>query len=142
MAYREAPSAAAAATLEAEFDRLFSREVLYRELAVCLARTRGNKEKLLQVLAHPELPLHNNESELAARRRGQKRRVSFGPRSPAGMRAWDTLQGLVETTRKLGVRFAEYVEDRVRGSGKVPPLADLIRERAAELALGGSWTCA
>lgn len=138
--YRQAGCPAQAAALEAEFDGLFGREVTYSELAKCLARTRGNKTKLLRVLAHPELPLHNNESELAARRRVRKRAVSFGPRSPAGMRAWDTLQGLVETTRKLGVRFADYVEDRIRGSGSIPPLADLIRERAAELSLGASWT--
>jgi hypothetical protein len=139
-AYREAPSPAQAATLEAEFDGLFSREVTYCGLAECVARTRANKEALLRVLVHPELPLHNNEAELAARRRVRKRDVSFGPRSPAGMRAWDTLQGLVETTRKLGVQFAAYVEDRIRGSGKIPPLAELIRQKAAELSLGTSWS--
>jgi hypothetical protein len=117
LAYREAPSPAVAADLEAEFDTLFGREVTYRGLAECLARTRANKAQLLLVLQHPELPLHNNEAELAARRGVRKRDVSFGPRSPAGVRAWDTLQGLAETTRKLGVRFAAYLNDRIRGLG-------------------------
>lgn len=139
LAYREAPRPAEAVQLEAEFERLFRRAVHHQELAKCQARTRGNKAQLLLVLRHPELPLHNNAAELAARRRVRKRDVSLGPRSPAGVRAWDTLQGLVETTRKLGVKFTDYLEDRLKGLGKIPPLAELIRQRAGEQALGASW---
>jgi hypothetical protein len=142
LAYREAPSAAEAVRLEAAFDTLFGTQSAWVDLQTCLDRTRGNKEKLLRVLVHPELPLHNNPAELLARRRVRKRDVSFGPRSPTGLRAWDTFQGLVETTRKLGLRFWDYLQDRLRQAGQLPPLADLIAARAADLQLGASWVVA
>ncbi|MGA2701023.1 MAG: hypothetical protein ABSH35_07990 [Isosphaeraceae bacterium] len=39
-----------------------------------------------------------------------------------------------KTCRRLGVNFWEYLQDRVRGLGKVPRLADLIRQKAEEAA--------
>jgi hypothetical protein len=137
--YRQAPSAARARELEAEFDDLFAAEVNYLPLATCIARTRANKAKLLLVLAHPELPLHNNDAELAARRRVIKRRVSHGPKTEAGARAWDTFHTLAATTAKLGVSFAAYLTDRLCEVDRIPRLGDLIRERAAHLDLGASW---
>lgn len=142
LAYREAPSAAEAVRLEAAFDKLFGTESLWLDLQTCIDRTRANKEKLLRVLGHPELPLHNNPAELTARRRVRKRDVSFGPRSPTGLRAWDTFQGLVETTRKLGIRFWAYLRDRLTQGGEIPPLTELIAVRAAEQRLGASWAAA
>jgi len=142
LAYRACPSAAEAVRLERAFDLLFSTESLWTDLRTCIERTRANKAKLLQVLVHPELPLHNNPAELAARRRVRKRDVSFGPRSPAGMRAWDTFQGLAETVRKLGIRFWAYLGDRITGSGEIPRLGAVIQSRAAALELGASWAVA
>jgi hypothetical protein len=142
LAYREAPSPEEARRLEAAFDTLFATESLWVDLQTCIARTRANKAKLLRVLLHPELPLHNNPAELTARRRVRKRDVSFGPRSPTGLRAWDTFQGLVETTRKLGIRFWAYLRDRLTQGGEIPPLAELIAARAAEKPLGASWAAA
>jgi hypothetical protein len=142
LAYRQAPSPAEALRLEAAFDMLFGTEAAYADLAGCIARTRANKAKLLWVLTHPELPLHNNPAELLARRRVRKRDVSFGPRSPTGLRAWDTFQGLVETTRKLGIRFWDYLRDRITQAGRLPPLAEVIAERAEALQLGASWVAA
>jgi hypothetical protein len=92
------------------------------------------------VLAHPEVPLHNNLAELGARQRVRKRDVSFGPRTAAGARAWDTFQTLVATAGKLGISFYHYVWDRVTATNALPTLADLIAERAATLNLGASWT--
>ncbi len=95
---------------------------------------------VLQVLSHPEIPLHNNASELAVRRRVRKRDVSFGPRSAAGAAAWDTFQTIAATAQKLGVSFLAYVADRVSGRNEMPSLASVITERARELNLGASWT--
>jgi hypothetical protein len=91
------------------------------------------------VLKHPELPLHNNASELAVRRRVRKRDVSFGPRTNAGKKAWDTFMSLAATTTKLGVSFYEYIRDRVSGANKVPALADLIARQAEQRRLDASW---
>lgn len=91
------------------------------------------------MLDHPELPLHNNRSELGARRRVRKRDVSFGPRTPAGAKAWDTLQTLAATAQQHGVNVLHYFCDRVSGAGQMPSLASLIAQQAAPLALGASW---
>jgi hypothetical protein len=139
-AYREQPTTAEAARLEVRFDTLFSRTTGFDLLDHRIALTRDKQEGLLLVLRHPELPLHNNPAELAARRRVRKRDVSFGPRSAAGAKAWDTFMTLAATTQKLGVSFSAYLQDRLHQAGRIPPLADLIRERAATLNLSASWT--
>ena len=97
---------------------------------------------LLRVLTHPELPLHHNAAELAVRRRVRKRDASFGPRSEAGVRAWDTFQSLAATCQKLGVSFYHYLHDRITRAARVPRLAGLIEERARTLDLGRSWAAA
>jgi hypothetical protein len=142
VAYRAAPSPAAAARLRRAFDRLFATTTGYQALDRRIALTRANKAALLQGLAHPELPLHNNPAELAVRRRVRKRKVSYGPQSEAGVRAWDTFQTLAATAAKLGVSFSAYVQDRLTQTTHLPALADLIPERAAALNLGGSWATA
>ncbi len=139
LAYREAPTGAEAQRLETAFEALFTREVRYAALATCLRRTHGNKAELLLVLRRPELPLHNNETELTGRQRVRRRDVSFGPRSEAGRRAWDVYQSLAATVEKLGVSFFGFLADRIGKVGKIPPLAELITKRAAELDVGRSW---
>jgi len=86
----------------------------------------AHKEKLLVVLDHPHIPLHNNPAELGARQRVRKRDVSFGPRSQSGRVAWDVLMTLAETAKKLGVSFYSYIFDRISKQNKFPSLADLI----------------
>jgi hypothetical protein len=139
LAYRVAPSPAAAARLRRGFDRLVATETGYAALDRRIAVTRGHKAALLQVLDHPEVPLHNNPAELAVRRRVRKRKVSYGPQSAAGATAWDTFQTLAATAAKLGVSFYAYLHDRLSATNALPALADLIAERAATLNLGASW---
>ena len=78
------------------------------------------------------MPLHNNASESDIREYVKKRKISGGTRSTAGRRCRDTFISLKKTGRKLGVNFWNYLQDRVRGLGKIPGLPVLIRERAAE----------
>ncbi|MFZ1624333.1 MAG: transposase [Gammaproteobacteria bacterium] len=139
LAYREQPRAAERVRLTAAFDALCATKTDYWALNDRIAKTRARKAVLLAVLEHPEIPLHNNAAELAARQRVRKRDVSFGPRTLEGAKAWDTFMSLADTTRKLGVSFYHYIHDRIRGTGAIPPLADLITERASELNLGASW---
>jgi hypothetical protein len=94
-------------------------------------RLLTNGELLLLVLEHPEIPLHNNDMELAARRRVRKRDVSFGPQSQAGARAWDSFQTIISTAAKLGVRLYEYLLKRRMAPAETPSLADLIRLRTS-----------
>ncbi len=129
-AYQAAPTTAEAARLDAAFEALFTRQTGYVALDGCLARTLARKPALLLVLAHPELPLHNNPAELAARRRVRKRDASFGARSDAGIAAWDALQTLLATAKQLGVNALHYLQDRLADSSALPALADLIAQPA------------
>jgi hypothetical protein len=139
LAYREHPTPAEATRLDLRFDTLFSRTTGFELLDHRIALTRDKKAALLLVLPHPELPLHNNPAELAARRRVRKRDVSFGPKTAAGAKAWDTCMTLAATTQQLGISFLAYLQDRLHQIGRVPPLADLIHQRAATLNLSASW---
>jgi hypothetical protein len=137
--YRTHPDLAQAAALQARFDQLFTTASGYQSLDSCKARTLGKRESLLMVLSHPELLLHNNPAELAARQRVRKRDVSLQARTTEGIAAWDTFQSLVATAKKLGVNLFSYFFDRITQASSLPSLAALIEQRAAEAALGSSW---
>ena len=142
LTYRQAPTLTESLRLEGEFDRLFATCTGYEELNQRIAKTRAKKGSLLLVLQHPELPLHNNPAELGVRQRVRKRDVSFGPRTPEGVRAWDTFMTLAATAKKLGVSFYQYIHDRIGKTHQIPPLADLVTQAAKELNLGWSWSSA
>ena len=125
--------------LETAFDGLFTNHTGYDALDQRIAKTKAKKDSLLLVLQYPELPLHNNASELAVRQRVRKRDVSFGPRTDDGVRAWDTFETLAETAKKLGVSFYRYLNDRISGTNQIQPLADLVSSRAIDLNLGWSF---
>ena len=139
LAYREQPTPEEATRLTEEFATLFATVTGYQALDERIAKTRAKQSCLLMVLAHPEIPLHNNPAELGARARVRKRDVSFGPRTHEGARAWDTFMTLAATATKLGVSFYHYIQDRISGISQMPSLADLIGARAKMLNLGASW---
>jgi len=128
-AYREQPTAEDAVHLRTAFDTLFSTVTGYQELDKLIAKTHAKQERLLPALDFPELPLHNNPAEVAARQRVRKRDISFGPRTPDGVAAWDTFMTLAETAKKLGVNFYAYIYDRVSHAYLLPNLADLINQQ-------------
>ena len=138
-AYQQVPTPERAAQLRDRFDGLFSTVTGYAELDERIARTKDHKANLLLVLDHPEIPLHNNPAEIEVRRRVRKRVVSYGPRSAAGAKAWDTMETLLGTAKKLGVNFFHYIRDRVSGAKTMPALADLIAQRAQTQNLSPSW---
>jgi hypothetical protein len=142
LAYRQKPTLQEHLRLEAEFDSLFAVQTGYEELDKRIAKTRAKKDSLLLVLKYPELPLHNNASELGVRQRVRKRDVSFGPRTQAGVRAWDTFATLAATSKKLDVSFYQYIHDRISGANLIPPLADMVAIAAKELNLGWSFSVA
>lgn len=139
LAYRQKPTLEEHLRLEAEFDDLFATQTGYEELDKRIAKTRAKKDSLLLVLTYPELPLHNNAAELGCRQRVRKRDVSFGPRTPAGVRAWDTFATLAETSKKLGVSFYQYIHDRISQENQIPQLAELVTKAAKDLNLGWSF---
>ena len=119
--------------LTKQFDDIFTTITDYDDLNDRIAKTLAKKTELLRFLDLPELPLHNNASELAARAQARVRDISFQTRSDAGTKIKDTFMSINETAKKLGVSFYDYVYDRVSGEFKLPSLADLIKQKAQAL---------
>ena len=128
--YQENPSPAEADRLRVEFGTLFRTTTGYQGLDQRIAKTLAKQDRLLEVLDQPQVPLHNNPAELAARQRVRKRDISFGPRTSDGVAAWDTFMTLSETAKKLGVNFYAYIHDRVSETYRMPTLATLIQQRS------------
>ena len=133
-AYRQAPSPAAREALGKQFDDLVAQRTDYPSIDGVLKGMAADRAKLLLVLERPEVPLHNNLSEGHIRDYVKKRKISGSTRSELGRRARDTFASLKKTCRRLGVNFWEYLQDRVRGLGEIPRLADQIRQKAEEAA--------
>lgn len=130
LGYKRAPSQEQSACLSEEFDRLFSTETGYDALDERIAKTKAKKENMLLVLKYPELPLHNNASELAARQHVRKRDVSLHTVVPDGTKASDTFSTVVETCKKLGINCYDYYLDRIRRLSTIPPLAEIITAKS------------
>ncbi|MCP4161589.1 MAG: transposase [Deltaproteobacteria bacterium] len=128
--YKEAPNQNKYNQLSKEFDDLFSTQTNYEQLNDRIAKTFAKKEELLLVLDFPELPLHNNESELAARVQARIRDVSLHTMSKKGTQIKDTFMTISQTAKKLGVRTYEYIYDRISGKNESPSLAQLIEQKA------------
>ena len=129
-AYRGQPDAATRPVLEARFDALVEQRTGYPSIDGVLKEMRDHRADLLRVLERPDIPLHNNAVESDIREFVKRRKISGGTRNDAGRRCRDTFASLKKTCRKLGLRFWDYLQDRVRGLGLIPRLADLIRQKA------------
>lgn len=128
--YKKAPDPNKHSQLSKDFDDLFSTQTNYEQLNDRIAKTLAKKEELLLVLDFPELPLHNNESELAARVQARIRDVSLHTMSEKGTQIKDTFMTISQTAKKLGVRTYEYIYDRVSEKYELPSLAQLIKQKS------------
>jgi len=129
-AYKREPCPRRAAAMRARFDRIFLRRTGFVLLDRLLARLHRRKGELLRVLDRPEIPLHTNGSENDIRACVTKRKISGGTVSDTGREARDILLGLMKTCIKLRVSFYAYLGDRLTRAGKLPELADLVRQNA------------
>ena len=124
--YKENPTSEKAENLSAKFDQIFSRKTGYDDLDDRIEKTRSKKDALLTVLQHPELPLHNNASELGARVEKRRQDVSLQTKSKEGTKAKDSFLTITQTAKKLGVNAYEYIADRLSKKFSMPSLAELI----------------
>lgn len=108
------------------FKSLVTKSYGYSELDERLAVTWQNRDRLFQFLDLPFIPLHNNESEIAAREPVLKRKISYGTRSELGKLAWENMLSIKDTCRKLGVSFYRYMQDIYSSSFVMPRLAALL----------------
>lgn len=127
--YKEAPDPNKAIELTQQFEVLFSTHTGYQQLDDRIAKTQAKQKELLLVLKYPELPLHNNASELGARVQARARDISLHTMSEEGTKIKDTFMTISQTAKKLGVRTYDYIRDRVSGECKLPSLAQLIHEK-------------
>ncbi len=125
--YRDGPTTAEADRLRLEFNELFSTHTGYAALDDRIDKTAAKKHELLTVLSHPEVPLHNNASELGARVSARRRDVSLHSRSVRGARAMDIFTTLIQTCKKLGISAYAYLNDRLTRRYAMPSLAASIR---------------
>jgi len=131
-AYRQQPLLKQVPVLTARFEALCRQQTVYPSINQVLKDLQEHQTDLLRVLTRPEVPLHNNASESDIRDYVKKRKISGSTRSDAGRACRDTFASLKKTCRKLGIRFWDYLRDRVQGLGQIARLADVICHRAAE----------
>jgi len=129
--YRDGPTIAESERLRRQFDALFSTRTGYAALDDRIAKTAAKKNELLTVLDHPEVPLHNNASELGARVSARRRDVSLHSKSERGARAMDIFTTLIQTCKKLGISAYAYLGDRLTHRYAMPSLADQILSAAS-----------
>jgi hypothetical protein len=110
---------------------LFSTRTGYESLDDRIAKTAAKKNELLTVLSHPEVPLHNNASELGARVSARRRDVSLHSKSARGARAMDIFTTLVQTCKKLHISAYAYLRDRLTRRYAMPSLTDQILVNAS-----------
>ena len=139
LAYKDAPSPELATILTAKFSQLFDTDSGYEQLDDRKRLTAAKSSELLLVLLHPELPLHNNPAELAARTMVQRRNISYATQTTQGTDAWDIFMSLVDTTRKLGISFFAYIRDRISSINLIPPLDSIIEDSSSRFSFGSSW---
>jgi len=127
--YKEQPTSEQEVKLSSEFDGLFSTKTNYHALGDRIEKTKAKKEELLKVLKYPELPLHNNDSELGARVEKRRQDVSLQTKTEEGTKAKDTFLTITQTAKKLGVSAYEYIHDRISKQFIMPSLAKLIQQK-------------
>lgn len=129
--YKQQPTDEGKTELSQAFDEVFGRCYLHHaSLNIVLKWFTDHKGELLRVQGYPQFPLHNNDAETDIREVVIRRKISGGTRSDAGRKARDTFVGIKKTCRKLGVSFWQYLLSRIRQDKQIPPLPDLIRNKA------------
>jgi len=126
------PDAILKEKLNAEFDTLCKQKINSPRLSAALAHMYEQKEQLLVVLEHPDIPLHNNATESAIRSRRIQEKISGSTRSDEGRRARDIYSSIIKTCRRLGISIWEFFGDRISKKGLIQYLPNLIRFRAKQ----------
>jgi hypothetical protein len=84
LAYRDSASPKRKVELKSRFWEIFGTESGYKQLDERKRLTAAKVSELLLVLEYPELPLHNNPAELAARTMVQRRNISYATQTTQG----------------------------------------------------------
>jgi hypothetical protein len=126
--YKKHPSEMLKSFIEAEFDRTFNPNTSYFNLNKEIKRTLSNKKSLLTVLDYPFVPLHNNASELAARRQVRKRDICLHTMTDLGTKLQDAYMSIIHTCFLLGVDAYGYILNKLNNCSAFY-LPDLVIQR-------------
>lgn len=85
------------------------------------------RDEMLKSLDHPELPLHNNDSERDIRPVAKRRNISGSTKSNDGRKFRDGLMTIKQTCFRVGYNFWEFLVRWHRGDP--PDLAEMVRNR-------------
>jgi hypothetical protein len=110
-AYKLNPESIKKIDLDLKFDKIFNQTTSYDELNHRLKLTLAKKEKLLLVLDYPEIPIHNNTSEIGVREWVIKRKISGGVKTEAGKNAWENNLTITATCKKNDISYFEYMKN-------------------------------
>lgn len=97
-----------------------------------LANFKEYRDEMLKALDHPELPLHNNDSERDIRSFVKRRNLSGSTKSDEGRIFRDGLSSIRQTCFRLMINFWDYMNAHVRGNA--PNLAKLVEKRYKDCA--------
>ena len=131
LVFKDSPNSYKQLTLSYAFDELFSTVTGFDELDQRIAKTKIQKENLLVVLDNPEVPLHNNHSELVARAQAIRRDVSSQTQNQKGTTAKDAWMTISRTARLYYVNFYHYTIDLLFSKERTMSLSKKIRESAS-----------
>ena len=129
--YKLQPSQERATELSLAFDALFTTSTGFHLLDKQIEKTYNNKQKLLQVLQFPEIPLHNNLAELGARRQVRKRDISLHTMTQEGTQNQDAFLSIGQTAMQLGVDVFKYLKEFLAHKIETP-LASIILQKIAQ----------
>jgi hypothetical protein len=117
------------------FKNLTSLDIKHEALKKQVRFIRDNKDQFLAALIDPALPIHNNLSENDVRQYVMKRQISGATKSENGKKSRDVFISLKITCRKCGVKFIDYLKDRLGKIGEIPEISQLIKNKIIQLGI-------
>ena len=112
--------------LRRRFGALFTQNTRYQTLNQLPLRLHSNNSELLLALECPAIPGRTNVSERNNRDYVKKRKVGGGTRSDLGRQCRTTFISLEKSSRRRGLSFWAYMNDRIvspTASRSCPPLS-------------------
>lgn len=126
--YKANPEGSARKRIQYNFRRLVKTKLKYPELEEVLHRIEKLGPGLLLALERPDIPLHNNLSENDIREYVKKRKISGSTRSDDGKQCRDTFTSLKKTCKKQGIKFWNYLLDRIYQKNEIEWLPLIVKQ--------------
>ena len=121
------------------FKNLTSLDIKHEALKKQVDFVKNNREQFLAALTDSVLPIHNNLCENDVRQYVMKREISGATKSENGKKSRDVFISLKVTCRKCGIKFSDYLKDRLGKLGKIPQMRQLIKNKLDQLGITYSF---